>query len=125
MLTRAVRGEMKPNSGQMMKPYTPKWPDDFDDHALQIESKGWFVGLEIIVDGRTFKPTFYDPARLSQDILEEISSADFFFEPFLIVIQQVSRESIERAVADLTRTDGPERLVQPPRNQEQPIRYTT
>ncbi|EEF58378.1 hypothetical protein Cflav_PD6121 [Pedosphaera parvula Ellin514] len=102
---------MKPNSSQIMKQYTLKWPDDFEDYAWQIESKGWFVGLEIIIDGKTLKPIFYDPARLSQDILEEISSAGFFVESFLIVIQQVTRETIERAIADLARTGGLERLV--------------
>lgn len=94
-----------------MMQYTLKWPHDFEDHSWQIESKGWFVGLEIIVGGKTLTPTFYDPTRLSQDVRSEISSAGFFFEPFLIVIQQVTREGMERAVADLARAGGLERLL--------------
>jgi hypothetical protein len=58
------------------------WPDDFDDNSWQIESKGRFVGLEIVFSGKTLRPTFYDPARLSQDIAGEFSGDGFFFEPF-------------------------------------------
>lgn len=94
-----------------MTEYTLKWPDDFENYSWQIESKGWFVGLEIIVGGKTLKPTFYDSSRLSQDIAGEISGAGFFFEPFLIVIRQVNRESMERAVADLAKAGGLERLL--------------
>jgi hypothetical protein len=94
-----------------MKQYTLKWPDDFGDYSWEIESKGWFVGLEIVIDGKTLRPTFYDPVRLSQDIAGETSGAGFFFEPFLIVIRQVNRETIERAVADLAKTGGLGRLA--------------
>ncbi len=94
-----------------MVQYTLKWPDNFENYSWQIESKGWFVGLEINVGGKTLKPTIYDLARLSQDIAGEFSSAGYFFEPFLIVIQQVTRETIERAIADLARTGALERLL--------------
>ena len=94
-----------------MKEYTIKWPDDFEDYSWQIESKGWFAGLEIVVDGKTLRPIFYDLARLSQEIAGEISSAGFFFEPFLVVIQRVTRETIESAVAELAKTGGLERLL--------------
>ena len=91
--------------------YTLKWPADFENYSWQIESKGWFVGLEIHVGGKTLKPTFYDPVRLSQDIAEEISSGGLFTEPCLIVINKVTQELIERAIADLARTGQLERLA--------------
>jgi hypothetical protein len=94
-----------------MKEYTLKWPDNFNDYSWEIEYKGWFEGLEIVVDGKTLRPAFYDPVRLSQEIAGEISSAGFFCEPFLIIIQRVTRETIESVVADLAKSGELERLV--------------
>lgn len=94
-----------------MKEYKLNWPDDFEDSAWEIESKGWFAGLEVVIDGKTLRPVFYDPVRLSQDINGEISSAGFFFEPFLIVIQKVTRDTIERAVTDLVKSGGLDRFI--------------
>ena len=93
-----------------MKKYTLNWPADFDDSSWEIESKGWFVGLEIVVDGRTLRPTFYDPVRLSQDIAEEVSTVGIFSEPSLIVISRVTQELIERAIAYLAKSGGLDRL---------------
>jgi hypothetical protein len=92
-----------------MKQYTLKWPSDFEDYSWQLESKGWFGGLEIIIDGRTLKPVFYDLTRLSQEVGDEISRAGFFSEHFLIVISKVTRELMEQAVANLARTGGLDR----------------
>jgi hypothetical protein len=60
--------------------------------------------LEIIVDGRTLKPVFYDSVKLSQEIADDISHQDFFSEHFLIVISKVTRELMEQAVAKLAET---------------------
>ena len=94
-----------------MKQYALKWPSDFEDCAWQLESKGWFEGLEIVVDGRTLKPVFYDSVRLSQEIADEISRTGFFFEHFLIVISKVTKELMEQAVADLAKTGGLDRIA--------------
>lgn len=103
--------ELTPLPPLFMNKYTLKWPADFENYSWQIESKGWFVGLEIIVGEKVLRPTFYDPVRLSQDVAEEITSDGFFTEPCLIVINKVTQESIERAIADLARTGGLERLA--------------
>jgi hypothetical protein len=94
-----------------MVQYTLNWPNDFQDYAWEIESKGWFAGLEIILDGKALKPIFCDAARLSQDVAGELSSSGFFFEPCLVVVERVSRESIEDAIKNLARTGALARLA--------------
>lgn len=94
-----------------MEQYTLKWPEDFEAYSGEIESKGWFVGLEIVIEEKTLRPVFYDPVRLSQDVDEEISTAGFFLEPCLIVVRQVTRETIERTVAELAKSGGFNRFV--------------
>ncbi|MEM7248200.1 MAG: hypothetical protein AAF533_22895 [Acidobacteriota bacterium] len=84
-----------------MTPYTLNWPEEFESREWEIESKGWFAGLEIVIDGRCITPVFYDPVRLSQDISDELSRDLVFTETNLIVIERVCRESIVAAVAKL------------------------
>ncbi len=87
-----------------MDQYLLKWPVDFDDYRWELESKGWFVGLEILVNGNEIKPMFYEPERLAQDIAQEMSVCGFFAEPCLIVVSRVTRELIEAAVEKLAST---------------------
>ena len=84
-----------------MDDYTLNWPPDFDDFAWELESKGWFVGLEVVVGDRILRPTFYDPIRLSQDMDAELRSSGIFTQPVIIVIKRLSRESIEAAIEKL------------------------
>lgn len=94
-----------------MKNYTLEWPADFEDYSWELESKGWFSGLLVIVNGKTFRPSFYDPVRLSQDIEEEIAAVGFFSEPSLIVVDRVCRESMVSAIAKLAKLGKLERIV--------------
>ena len=85
--------------------YIIKWPDGFDDYAWEIQSKGWFNGLEILVNGRIIKLTFYDGVRLLQDINEEIGGSGYYCpESSLIVLEKVCRELMEKAIAELAKS---------------------
>lgn len=84
-----------------MTEYKLSWPKGFDEYAWEIESKGWFSDVTIILSGRSIKPIFYDPKRLEQDIADEIAEQGLFFESNLIVLERVTKENIENAVAKL------------------------
>jgi len=57
-----------------MPSYSLKWPSDFEDYVWELESKGWFTGLEITLDGKKSTPVFYDEAGLRLEIAHDISS---------------------------------------------------
>ncbi len=82
-------------------PYTIVFPDDFDDEAPIIESKGWFSDFSIIVGDRVLKVTVYDPVHLAQECEDEIRSDGFKAESAILIIPSVTRENIESAVAAL------------------------
>jgi len=84
-----------------MNQYELRWPEHFEDDAWEIESKGWFNGLEINFEGRSLRPMFYDPIRLRQDIAEELSNSGFFRERALIVVKCITRQAIEQVVEEL------------------------
>jgi hypothetical protein len=84
-----------------MTNYLLKWPPGFDDFSWELESKGWFHGLDVIVGDKIFQPTFYDLERLSQDISEETSNGRIFLIRNLIVIESVTRSEMEKTIADL------------------------
>ncbi|MDB6077357.1 MAG: hypothetical protein JWO82_1104 [Akkermansiaceae bacterium] len=83
----------------------------FENCSWELESKGWFDGLEITVDEKTFNPIFYDVVRLSQDIAEEISAGRVFVLQNLVVVERVCREAMESAVANLAQSDELRRLI--------------
>jgi hypothetical protein len=73
-------------------------PDDFDDYAFEVEAKGWFSDAIAKFAGREFRLAFYDLARLTQDIKEELSMHGAFVEPNIIVVQSVTRTEMEKAL---------------------------
>ena len=87
-----------------MGTYRITYPDGFDDHAWEVESKGWYQGIVVIFEGKEYPITFYDAVRLSQDIAAELSARNFFVEPNLLVLKRIDRESIERTVQKIVDT---------------------
>ncbi|MFF5211952.1 hypothetical protein [Streptosporangium sp. NPDC000396] len=86
--------------------YSMHWPDYFDEEAPIIEDKGWFADVLVEWNGQSYRPVFYDPIRLGQTIADELRSrASFFREPNLIVIDQVTRDHMEAAIAVLVEAD--------------------
>lgn len=84
--------------------YKLELPDDFDDYAWEVESKGWFSGGVAIFDGRRFRLAFYDPARLSQDIKDELNGGIVFFECNILIVKSVDRDHMEKAIAYIAET---------------------
>lgn len=81
-----------------MPEYSLSFPADFEDYQSEWESKGWFRGATLVVSGERYVLSFYDPARLHQEIADELQKQVVFAEPNLLVIATVTRENIEKAV---------------------------
>ncbi|TQV84817.1 hypothetical protein FKG94_04695 [Exilibacterium tricleocarpae] len=77
--------------------YQLKLPDDFEEYAWEVESKGWFQALAEF-DGVRYQITFYDQARLTQDIDDELEDEPIFFESNLLVLESVDRSHMEKAI---------------------------
>lgn len=78
-------------------------PNDFDDYAWEIESKGWFNAIAEF-DGARYQISFYDPTRLSQDVEDELDENPAFYESNLLVVKLVDRPHMEKAVEYLAKT---------------------
>jgi hypothetical protein len=85
-------------------PYSITFPDYFDDYALEIQAKGYFADLVVEAGDARYKPVFYDTVRLRQEYEDHLAGgAAAFAEPNLVVVSELSRASIEAAVAELAR----------------------
>ena len=83
--------------------YEIELPDGFDGYAPEVEAKGWLPDVAVTFDGRRCRVTFYDPARLAQEIEANLSETGTFFESNVVVVARVTRAQIESAVATLVR----------------------
>ncbi|MFF0868451.1 hypothetical protein ACFYUV_42305 [Nonomuraea sp. NPDC003560] len=64
--------------------------------------KGWFSDVLIEREGQLYRPAFYDPIRLGQEIAEEMArGAGFFREANLVVVDRVTRAYMEAAISAL------------------------
>ena len=79
-------------------------PNDFDDYAWEVESKGWFEATAEF-DNKRFTITFYDQARLSQVIADELESVPAFYESNLFVLKSVDRNNMERAIDYIAKSE--------------------
>lgn len=88
-------------SGERQPEVTVEFPDDFDVNAEEIEAKGWYSGVVVVVDGTRHALMVYDPVRLAQDVRAELEAGRPFAEPHLVVVPSVTRTAIEGAVRAL------------------------
>lgn len=79
-------------------------PADFNDYELEVTAKGFFSEAKILYFERTYSVSFYDPARLAQEIENEIQRGAIFFEMNLIVIQSVTGSAMAQATDLLVRS---------------------
>lgn len=80
-----------------MKNYVIKLPDDFNEYAWGIESKGCLeIDIEIYSNVYTFN--FYDPVRVNQTIQDDLDSSQFFFYENLVVLESITIENIEKFI---------------------------
>jgi hypothetical protein len=77
------------------------FPEGYEDYAWELESKGCFSEVRLEFQGRRYRLTFYDPARLGQDIEDELQRGGVYFEPNLVVVPAVTRQNMEKAAAQL------------------------
>jgi hypothetical protein len=77
------------------------FPEGYEDYAWELESKGCFSEARLEFQGRRYRLTFYDPARLGQDIENELQRGGVYFEPNLVVVPAVTRQNMEKAAARL------------------------
>lgn len=84
-----------------MRSWYLELPADFDDYCWEVEAKGWFSGARIIASDIRYSINFYDQARLSQQIQDEVPAGQIFFEPNLVVIRAVTRTNMENAAEEL------------------------
>ncbi|MFI6928098.1 hypothetical protein ACIBIZ_49795 [Nonomuraea spiralis] len=53
-------------------------------------------------NGQCYRPVFYDPVRLGQEVADELArGTGFFREPNLVVVDQVTRDCMEAAITAL------------------------
>jgi hypothetical protein len=91
--------------------YSIIFPEGFDDYASEVQSKGWFSDVRLVFLGKRYRITFYDAVRLGQEIQEEIQRGGIFFEPNLVVVESIGRQSIENAIQLLIETEKVSSLV--------------
>jgi hypothetical protein len=84
--------------------YKLELPDDFDDYAWEVESKGWFNGAIFVLGHVRYRLFFYDPTRLSQDIEDELEGGVAFLERNLLVVKTVDRNNMEKAIEFLAKS---------------------
>jgi hypothetical protein len=78
--------------------YPIKW-DERD--YMERQAKGWLSDVIVQTeDGVEHKLSFYDPVRLAQEIESEFSEGKSgFIERGLIVVSEVTKENIEKAIS--------------------------
>jgi hypothetical protein len=86
--------------------YSLVFPQEFDDYAWEVESKGWFASAKLTFLEKQYQITFYDPVRLRQTVEDELQSESVFFEPNLVVVPAVTRENMEKAIDFLIQSGG-------------------
>lgn len=67
---------------------------------VERPAKGWLNDVKVIKDnGNVYMLSFYDPIRIAQDLDEEIKlGKSGIIEKGLIVVKEVTKENIEKAI---------------------------
>jgi hypothetical protein len=78
-------------------------PEDFDDYAREIESKGVFWDVRLRYEGREYPLTFYEPRRLAQDVADQLEERPIFFERNIVVVRRITRAAMDLAAQELVR----------------------
>jgi len=86
--------------------YAILFPEDFDERAEhEMRLKGWFGGVVVeLQNGSRFELTFFDPVRMHQELSHSAQTGNpYFAEPNLVILPEVTSESIHKAVEGLVR----------------------
>jgi len=101
-----------PNKGYPVSdhasPFTVVFPDWYDERAeFEHFQKGYLPDVEVrLEDGSRYRLYFYEPVRFWQDF-EKVAARGkpYLAEPGLVVIPEITRECIRKAVAGLWQDD--------------------
>ncbi len=75
----------------------PNWADE--RVAFEMQLKGWLAARVETEKGKYYEVYFSDPLRLQQDMEEAIKNgAPCFTEPGLVILPEVTIETVEKAV---------------------------
>jgi len=86
--------------------FTISFPEGYDDRlAFETPSKGYLRDVVVhLEDGSSYKLFFIDPVRLQQDLQADVASGhEYYAEPGMIVLPEVTTETIQKAVSGLWR----------------------
>ena len=86
--------------------YAVLFPEDFDERAeYEIRLKGWCGGVVVqLQNGSRFELTFFDLVRMQQELAHSAQTGSpYFAEPNLVILPEVTTESIHKAVEGLVR----------------------
>jgi hypothetical protein len=89
-------------------PYVVVFPDWYDERAeYEHSAKGFLPDVEVrFADGYRHRLYFYDAIRLGQDLEAEVEQGrPYLSEPGLVIVPEVTRTSILKAVAGLWQRD--------------------
>jgi len=85
--------------------FSIQFPREFDDAIW--EPKGCYP-LDITIGHHSLTVTFYDPARLAQEVSDSLQRDGFFFdEPYLVVIERVTRQNMVDALTAIMASPNP------------------
>jgi hypothetical protein len=89
------------------KPVTVVFPADYDAQSeFETPFRGYLSDVEVESEGRRYRLYFIDPVRLAQELKANIDSGrSYFAEPNLIILPEVTTDTIKNAVEGLAR-DG-------------------
>jgi hypothetical protein len=101
----------------MNTPYVVHLPENYANDEAEIEDKGYLFGTVIEVGLRRYRPTFYNVVRLQQDVMFVLQEEGMhaFVETNVVVVAQLTRQHIDRAIDQLARGDFADLLPEPAR----------
>ncbi|WP_374668508.1 hypothetical protein [Acinetobacter sp.] len=86
--------DQSPLKMRLMKNYTIQLENDFHEYAWEIEAKGW-LQVDVEINQHMYTFNFYDPARLNQNIQDDLNSCQYFCDINLVVIPSVTLKHIQ------------------------------
>lgn len=96
-------------------PFTIIFPEWYDARCEdETPAKGYLSDVEVLLeDGSRYKLYFTDPIRLQQTLEDDASvGKPYYTEPGLVVLPEVTTQTIQQAVPGLLR-DGYFRYLKP------------
>ncbi len=85
-----------------MASYRLIFPEYLDGYEHETESKGYLVDVKVVTGDTTLELTVYNPARLVQELGDEMRSAGYFAVARLLVVPKVTRDEVSKAVEEMS-----------------------